>query len=149
MNLKQYFYLSVSLVFILSFSSCAVEPVPIDYGNDACHFCKMNIVDNQHAAEIVTVKGKAYKYDAIECMMNNRFDWPEEEIALYLMTDYGTPGKLVDATKAIYLISQNLPSPMGGNLSGFEDVSFANEILKEKGGELLMWEALKGKYPKK
>ena len=42
--------------------ACSVEPKPINYGRDACHFCKMTIVDNQHAAEIITLKGKAFKY---------------------------------------------------------------------------------------
>ena len=139
----------LTLLPFVFLSSCSVEPVPIEYGKDACHFCKMNIVDSQHAAEIVTKKGKAFKYDAIECMMNNRFDWAEEDIALYLMTDYGTPGKLVDATKGIYLISENLPSPMGGNLTGFGSEAYANEIKREKGGELLSWDVLKDRYQKK
>ena len=38
--------------------SCKVEPDEIEYGKDGCHFCKMTIVDNQHAAELVTAKGK-------------------------------------------------------------------------------------------
>lgn len=149
MKFEQFQIWSLSLLLLLSMASCSVEPVAIEYGSDVCHFCKMNIVDNQHAAEIVTKKGKAFKYDAIECMMQNRFDWAEEEIGLYLLTDYGTPGKLVDATKAIFLISENLPSPMGGNLTGFESESFAQEIQGEKGGELFSWEDLKIKYPKR
>jgi copper chaperone NosL len=137
----------ISISFIaLFFSSCSVEPVAIEYGKDACHFCKMNIVDSQHAAEIVTKKGKAFKYDAIECMMQNRFNWQEEEIALYLMTDYSNPGNLVDATKATYLISEGLPSPMGGNLSGFKNSADAEKTKTEKGGKVLTWEELKEVY---
>ncbi len=137
----------ISFIFItFILSSCAVEPVQIEYGKDACHFCKMNIVDKQHAAEIVTTKGKAFKYDAIECMMQNRSNWPEEEIGLYLMTDYENPGKLVDATNAVYLISEGLPSPMGANLTGFESKTYAEKIQTEKGGVILSWEELKKKY---
>ena len=51
-------------------TGCEVSPQPIDYGNEVCDFCKMTIVDTQHATEIVTKKGKTYKFDASECMVN-------------------------------------------------------------------------------
>lgn len=124
-------------------ASCSVEKSPIVYGKDACHYCKMNIVDKQHAAEIVTQKGKPYKYDAIECMMRIVAEKEENSIALFLITDYFSPGKLVDATKATYLISENLPSPMGANLTGFESKPKAEEVHKEKGGTLYTWNELK------
>jgi len=108
----------------------------------------MNIVDKQHAAEIVTQKCKAFKYDAIECMMRDIKERNEEEIALFLMTDYETPGNLVDATKAIYLISENLPSPMGANLTGFENRNKAEETRKEKGGTIYSWDELKQIFKK-
>ncbi len=127
-------------------TACSVEPVPIEYGKDACHFCKMNVVDRQHAAEIVTTKGKAFKYDAVECMMQDRKNWKEKDIALFLIADYSNPGKLVDAQKATYLVSENLPSPMGANLSGFETKEEANKTKAEKGGEILSWDDLQKKY---
>ena len=140
----------LNIIFLLItatiFTSCSVEPVPIEYGQDACHFCKMNIVDRQHAAEIVTKKGRAFKYDAIECMMQDRKNWEETDIAFYMMTDYSVPGNLVDATKAFYLISENIPSPMGANLSGFESKENAEQTQQEQTGELLTWAELKEKY---
>ena len=134
--------LTLLLASIL-FVSCSIEESPIVYGKDACHYCKMNIVDRQHAAEIVTNKGKVFKYDAIECMMRDIEEREENSISLFLMTDYFTPGKLVDATVATYLISENLPSPMGANLTGFKDITKAAETHREKGGELYSWTELK------
>lgn len=125
------------------FVSCAVEKSPINYGSDACYFCKMNIVDNQHAAEIVTNKGKAVKYDAIECMLADIKKRNDEEIGLFLMTDYSSPGNLVDATSAYYLISENLPSPMGANLSGFADRDSAEQMKNNRGGDIYSWTELK------
>ena len=52
----------VVLLFIVTIVSCDVKPQAIAYGEDACHFCRMTIVDRQHSAELVTVKGKVYKY---------------------------------------------------------------------------------------
>jgi copper chaperone NosL len=134
----------LSLILIsLLLASCTVEESPILYGKDACHYCMMNIVDKQHAAEVVTKKGKPFKYDAIECMINEIAEIDENNIELFLMTDYFSPGKLVDATKATYLISENLPSPMGANLTGFKSKSKAEEVQRKKGGTLYSWNELK------
>ena len=41
----------------------------------------MTIVDKVHAAEIVTQKGKVYKFDATECMINFMDEFDTSEIA--------------------------------------------------------------------
>lgn len=136
----------LALIGLFTLAACSPQPVPIQYGEDACHFCKMNIVDHQHAAEIVSTKGKAFKYDAIECMMHDLKNWPDKDIAFKLITAYDQPAKLIDATQATYLISENLPSPMGANLSGFEQASVAAQTQAEKTGQILDWKALKQQY---
>jgi copper chaperone NosL len=140
------YYHPFFLIFSLFLTSCAVEPQPINYGTDACHFCKMNIVDSQHAAEFVTSKGKAYKFDAIECMLNQTKDFDKAAIELFLICDYSVPGKLTDATTATYLISESIPSPMGGFLSGFASDTKAVSVHSEVEGQLYSWEQLKAKY---
>jgi len=136
------------LIFILSYLliSCSVKPQKIEFGYDFCDFCRMTIVDQQHAAEIVTVKGKAFKFDAIECMMRDLKKKEAGEVALYLITDYHTPGELSDATQATYLFSKNLPSPMGANLTGFKDSEKARQVLAEKDGYLVNWAELQEKF---
>lgn len=136
----------VFLILVLFLASCSVEPQPIEYGRDACHFCKMNIVDNQHAAEFVTSKGKCYKFDAIECMVNQMKEFDEAPIALHLVCDYSSPGSLVDAKTSTYLISESIPSPMGGNLSAFADEAIAATTKAEATGDLFTWEQLKAEY---
>lgn len=141
-------YLGYILFLVPFFVGCSVEPVEIDYGHDACEFCKMNIVDNQHAAELVSTKGRAYKFDAIECMMNylNRNEIASSEMQLILITDYLQPGKLINATKATFIISENIPSPMGAFLSAFETNESALETIAAKGGESFDWKNLKERY---
>ncbi|WP_460219649.1 nitrous oxide reductase accessory protein NosL [Psychroserpens sp. MEBiC05023] len=134
------YYISITL--LLLFFSCNVSPKPIDYGSDGCHFCKMTIVDKVHAAEIVTKKGKVYKFDATECMINFMNEFDTSEIALYLSNDYTTPEILIDATKATFLISENIPSPMGAFLSAFEHQVDAQQAQSEKGGDLYSWNEL-------
>ncbi len=139
--------ITIITLFIAFISvSCTIEPQPIDYGKDACAFCKMNIVDKQYAAQIVTQKGKVFKYDAAECMVRDIKSRDENSIALFLITDYANPGKLVDATQSTYLISEALPSPMGANLSGFEHKENAIKIQQEKVGTLYSWDELRDRF---
>jgi len=130
-------YLSALLLLFLF--NCNVSPQPIDYGNDACHFCKMTIVDKQHAAEIVTHKGKAYKFDSSECMVNFLDEFDSSTVKLFLSNDFSEPETLIDATQATFLISEQIPSPMGANLSAFKDRQGAINTQKEKGGSLYSW----------
>lgn len=135
-------------VFALLFTSCAISPEPIAYGSDGCHFCSMTIVDKQYAAQFVTKKGKSFKFDAAECMLNQLKTIDESSVAMFLVTDYETPGKLIDATQATYLISQDLPSPMGAYLSAFENKELAENIQKDNEGKLFTWETVQAKFSK-
>ena len=136
-------YLTIALLFL--FLNCNVSPQPINYGSDGCHFCKMTIVDKVHAAEIVTKKGKVYKFDATECMINFMQDFDTSEIKLYLSNNYTEPEALIDATKATFIISENIPSPMGAFLSAFENREDAKNLQAEKAGELYSWTELLAK----
>ncbi|MBU2922546.1 nitrous oxide reductase accessory protein NosL [Winogradskyella psychrotolerans] len=135
-----------SLVLLLLFLSCNVGPKPINYGSDSCQFCTMTIVDKVHAAEIVTQKGKVYKFDATECMINFIKDFDATEIQLYLSNNYTEPEVLIDATKATFLISEQIPSPMGAFLSAFKNKSDAEKFQADKGGQLYTWETLLAKF---
>lgn len=125
---------------------CSVGPKPIDYGHVGCHYCSMTIVDKQHAAQLITKKGKVFNFDAIECMMNHLKDEDESTMALFMVNDFDQPGELVDATKATYLISENIPSPMGAFLSAFSEEEAAQFALDINGGKLLTWNQLKQEY---
>lgn len=132
----------ISIISILLVSSCKVEPEQINYGKDGCHFCKMTIVDNQHAAEMVTVKGKVYKYDAIECLINDLKKRDSAEVSLLLVNDYSHPGELISAETATFLISEGVPSPMGAFLSAFSNLADAEVVKVESGGEFFNWQAV-------
>ncbi|MBT8254603.1 MAG: hypothetical protein HKN00_01025 [Flavobacteriaceae bacterium] len=137
-TLKQIFLLQFLLVLL----SCEVAPDPIHYGSDSCHFCRMTIVDKIHAAEIVTKKGKIYKFDAIECMINFSKDFDDDTIALFLCNYYKEPEILTNAEQATFLISENIPSPMGAFLTAFISDKAAKQIQAEKGGQLFNWTSL-------
>ena len=133
-------YTPVILVFIiLLLNACSPRPKAIAYGTDGCHYCRMTIVDKVHGAELVTKKGKVFKFDAVECMVNYRKEIDTLEVALYLSNHYTIPGELINATTATFLISKNIPSPMGAFITTFENRSDALKVKSEKGGELYSW----------
>jgi len=138
--MKNMFLLSIIAV---AASACAPKAQPVEYGADACYYCKMTIVDRQHAAEAVTSKGKVFKFDAIECMVPYLALEEEANYPVLVVNDYLRPGEWTDARSAAYLISRNLPSPMGAFLTGFADKAAAESVQKEKGGDVYDWEGMK------
>ena len=72
------------ILFIALFvlNSCSVEPKKINYGQDHCHYCDMTVVDKTHASEYVTKKGRAYTFDAIECLVNDLKENKNEDMML-------------------------------------------------------------------
>jgi copper chaperone NosL len=106
----------------------------------------MTIVDKVHAAEIVTTKGKVYKFDATECMINFMDEFETSNIELFLSNNYSTPEELIDSKEATFLISENVPSPMGAFLSAFKNKEDAVKLKDEKGGEIYTWEELLKKF---
>jgi len=133
-----------SFLFFLALTACTIAPAKIDYGNDACKFCSMTIVDKQHAAQLVTNKGKAFKYDAIECMLNDLKSTPTAAIELFLVIDYLNPSVLIDATTATYLISPEIKSPMGANLSAFASNEAAQPFVKTPASRVYSWTEIQG-----
>ncbi len=130
------------ILLLLIFFSCNVKPQNIEYGSDACQFCQMTIVNKLHAAEIVTKKGKVYTFDATECMVNFLKDFGSSKVQFYLSTDYATPDTFTDATQATFLVSKNIPSPMGAFLSAFKMKTDALKMKNEKEGDLYSWDEL-------
>jgi copper chaperone NosL len=133
-----YIYLMSLLVFV----ACQSGPEPIAYGTDNCHHCKMTISDNRYGSEMVTDKGKVYKFDSIECMAQY-LDENKSGVAanMLLVTDFKNPGQLLEVNKAFFLQSDQMPSPMGMYLTAFSDNETASKFAAEKSGKLLTWEA--------
>ncbi|EHQ44115.1 nitrous oxide reductase accessory protein NosL [Myroides odoratus] len=125
------------LILLVLFVSCTVKVQPIEYGTDDCDFCKMGIVDNKHAAQLVTTKGKNYKFDAIECMLHY-IEQQNQPLTVYqhlLVADLLNPGVLIPAEEANFIISKNIPSPMGAFLSATKTKEQATKLIEEYTGD--------------
>ena len=138
------FPIIISFLFI----SCNVSPQPINYGNDLCEYCKMTIVDQHFASQLVNTNGKAYNFDAIECMINYSKENKETDYQLYLINDFENPGTLINAKTATYLVSPQISSPMSENLIGYASEKAAKNAENKYDGALYNWKSINKKITK-
>ncbi|MGB5529067.1 MAG: nitrous oxide reductase accessory protein NosL [Ignavibacteriaceae bacterium] len=132
---------SFFLLILVVMSGCNSEPEPINYGSDECEFCRMQISDNRYGAEMVTDKGKVYKFDSIECLtefavVKNLIGDSNQK---FLVTDFAQPETFIDASTAFYVLNDNFRSPMGLNVSAFGSEISRQKFVAESGGSLLYW----------
>ena len=137
--------LNIIIMTVALMLGCSKEISPIDYGKDQCAHCRMTIVDKKYGSEIITSKGKVYKFDAAECTINYILESNVEESDLekILVTDLAHPENFIDARTAAFLITPKLRSPMGENISAFKDKETAIKYQNDFGGELYDWNGLK------
>jgi copper chaperone NosL len=139
-----------TVCLVLFVLACKPESQPISYGSDMCEFCRMSIVDQRFGSEIVTRKGKIYKFDAVECMVNYLDKRVEDESQLkYILTNtLDKPGDLVDVQDCKFLISENMPSPMGAFINPFRDIKIATSNQEENSGTIHDWTGLRDELKK-
>lgn len=129
------------LAFAFILSACNVEPEALHYGEDACHTCRMTLVDRKFGAELVTRKGKIYKFDDLNCMLAfyNSGEVDTGDYAYKLVVDLSQPGKFIDAADAFYVKAPSIKTPMASHVAAFADkesMETANTQLK---GIYLVW----------
>jgi copper chaperone NosL len=133
--------LSLSSVLIMLFSGCSVEPEPIKIGSDNCHYCKMGISDNKFGAEVITTKGKIFKYDELHCLRSEIEEGGLEMINIkdIYFTDFCDDHKLIKSENSFYLKSSEINAPMGGDIATFSKPESLKTYQKQLGGEEVTW----------
>ena len=128
-----------AVIFLMSACEKKSGPVPINYGQDECAYCRMKITDPRYGSELLLKTGKPYKFDSIECMaaffIENKDKLP---IASLWVPDFLSK-EFIPAKTAFYLHSKDLPSPMGLNLSAHKTLENLNKVKQKYGGEQLKW----------
>jgi len=120
---------------------CTVEPQPLVYGADMCHTCKMTLMDPKFGAEIVTKKGKVYKFDDVNCMLGfYHADFEEQgNMAHVLVINYAQPNQLIEATNSWYLKSELIRSPMASGIAAFATEEEYSHYKREWKAILMSW----------
>lgn len=130
-------------MLMLLFAGCTIRPEPIRFGKDNCDYCKMIIVDKKFGGEIVTSKGKIYKFDDIKCVVDFINDGKAEErnSTIYFL-DYNGTGNFIEKDSAFLMKSESLRSPMSGNTAAFPTTALRDEAIKTLAGTSITWQDL-------
>jgi copper chaperone NosL len=134
-------FLAVFLALAVPAYSCSAEPQAIVFGTDACHQCKMTIVDRRFGGEVVSNTGKVFKFDDARCMIDflNSGSLSDRQVAYRLIVDFSNPGTLVPAPEAFFLRSSGILSPMNGQVAAFTNEDSLEAFKKEVPGIFLTW----------
>lgn len=135
---------ALTLLVTLFFVACHTGPQPLVPGKDECYFCKMPVADIKFGAEIITAKGKIYKFDDVGCMLHFLKEGlaAEEKVEKILAVNYNNSQKLMDVHEAVFLKSSDIHSPMNSGIAAFESRSEAESLHKETPSEVLTWQQL-------
>lgn len=142
MHLNKFYSLSFLIIVLLTvLVSCSSQPEPINYGHDECDFCRMSITDNRYGCELITDKGKVFKFDEAGCMIE--YALVENLIGdvnqKFLVTDFAAPETFMNANDGFYVHNENFRSPMGLNVTAFNSEISRQKFVAENGGNLLNW----------
>ncbi|KAB2910003.1 MAG: nitrous oxide reductase accessory protein NosL [Ignavibacteriales bacterium] len=140
MKQLMFFFLLAAFLFI----GCADQTAqPIVYGSDICDFCQMQISDHAFGTELITPKGKVYKFDSVECLVsfaqNSEYDPKETAVFVTSMIE---PDVLFDAKTAMFVVSKEIQSPMGANLAAFRNHQDAIKTIKDSTAVHYSWNQL-------
>lgn len=134
---------NVAILGLFMMLSCAPDgPDPIALNKDACEHCKMTISNGQFAGEIITKKGRVYKFDDMFCVRDYREENPDMELKATYIHYFLGDNELIPAESAFYVKSSEFRSPMGGNIAAFKSEAEALEYQSKMNGELIMWSSL-------
>lgn len=127
----------VSAVAALLFlSSCAGGFKQINYGKDECSSCKMIIMNNKFAAEILSVKGRTFKFDDIICARRyiDQGKIDIQDVSDMFVNQYDKPGEFIKFYDSFLVRNEWFKSPMGGNLGAFANKESSVRFILTYGG---------------
>ena len=123
---------------ILSVVSCQNSgPKDFILGNDQCDNCKMTITDIKYATEMITEKGRVYKFDDVSCMTMYESSEPDKAKNAKLYVVDVPSEKLIEKTGATLITGGEIKSPMGGNTQAFESIDEAEKAATKLGATVL------------
>jgi copper chaperone NosL len=130
-------HIGVAVLLLFTLQSCASNPQPIKYGSDACDFCKMTIMDKKFACEWITDKGKVYKFDDVHCLLS--FRKANNNKGTAYINDFTANKEFAKASDLYYVKSDDLKTPMNGNVAAFLNEASQNGFLTNHSGTKLSW----------
>lgn len=133
-----------ALAIAFFFTSCSTQPQPFKLGVDACDYCKMTISDNRFGAELISKKGKIFKFDDTHCAIEFKKvgTIAANDIKEIYLVNFEEPHNLIPAQKAFIIYSKDLKTPMGGHAAAYESSVALQSDLQSLNGKMVSWDSL-------
>ena len=119
-------------MLLILLASCQNGPQPFETGKDICTACKMTITDTRFGGELITEKGKTFKFDDLRCMAAYLDNNINTKFSHTLVIDFEKPNTFIEAASASYVTSAELKSPMGSQTAAFKNLEAASAFSKGK-----------------
>lgn len=132
---------SAAVVAVL-LSSCGPQgPEQVKVNKDNCDNCKMTISDPRFAAELITKKGRLYKFDDLICLRAWVDEHNDPNTRAYV-ANFNKPDEYLELENALYVNSSAVNSPMGGNTAAFSTKAEATMYSLKVKGNVTDWEGV-------
>ena len=106
----------------------------------------MKISNAKFAAEVITDKGRYYKFDDIACMIQYVKGNTKVAYSSIFVSDYGNDNKLIPAESSLYLKGGSISSPMRGDVAAFQTQQDFDAIGKNLNATQTSWAELFNSY---
>ncbi len=117
-------------------------PRPLALGQEPCAHCHMTIMQERYAAEAILPTGKTFVFDDVGCLTTWLATTDERPASVWVWS--AIPGEgWVPAAEAVYIHSDSLRTPMGGNLAAARPGAGADSLRATLGGTLRRWTDLR------
>lgn len=117
-----------------------LSPPQLLYGQVECEFCKMIVSEERFAAAaaIVGEEGRVQKpaFDDVGCLLKFLRDHPPPGGAVLYVHDVASC-RWLDASKAVFIQSDSLRTPMASNLAACESRAAAEALLAQYPGAIV------------
>ncbi|MGV3529393.1 MAG: nitrous oxide reductase accessory protein NosL [Flavisolibacter sp.] len=143
-SLKKATVPAAAALLAITLNSCSTQPEPFNYGKENCDECHMTLMDPHFGAEVITKKGRIYKFDDAHCVVKflKSGNVKQEDIAQTLFIDYNKENSFVEADKATFVTADALKSPMNSNTAAFATADAANQKAAETNGTAADWKTV-------
>lgn len=137
----------LSLLTAIFVMSCGPkEPKLIKLNADTCDFCKMTISNGKFAAQLITQKGRYYKFDDITCMIQFAKSNTIVPYEAFFVNDYLKENSFIPVEKSFLLQGGKIHSPMRGNCAAFASPKIQGEFKGKLNAKVLTWEEMYNSY---
>jgi copper chaperone NosL len=97
----------------------------------------MTIMDARFGGEVITAKGRIYKFDSMDCLIGY-YHAHKGEVKETWVNDFAEPGHLVKVDDA-HFIKANVNGPMGSNIIASKDQAALKPLGLNKNGATIKW----------